>query len=63
MNYAIATADALRKFGPKIEDAALFFQKARERFYFLNDFEHNDRQIRDDIAQLEEKADRDCRPA
>ncbi len=48
-------ADALRKFGPKIEDAALFFQKARERFYFLNDFEHNDRQIRDDIAQLEEK--------
>jgi len=46
---------ALRKYGPEIEDTAKFFHEAQARLDFLNNFDENDKSLRDDIAKLEKK--------
>jgi len=47
--------DALRKYGPEIEDLLKFFNEAKTRLDFLNNFDENDKTLRDDIAKLEKK--------
>jgi len=47
--------NALRKYGPEIEDLLKFFNEAKTRLDFLNNFDENDKTLRDDIAKLEKK--------
>jgi DNA repair protein RecN (Recombination protein N) len=41
-NHCDAYHDIIRKYGPTIEDAAAFYKKAKERYDFIINLEHND---------------------
>jgi DNA repair protein RecN (Recombination protein N) len=45
--------DILRKYGPRIEDAAEFYRTAKERRDFLVNLEHNDGELRRDLKGVE----------
>jgi DNA repair protein RecN (Recombination protein N) len=47
--------DALRKYGSEIEDVAKFFNESKARLDFLNNFDENDKTLREDIAGVESK--------
>ena len=42
-----------RKYGPAIEDAARFYEEARRKYDLLNDLEHNDADLKKQIASCE----------
>ncbi len=44
--------DIIRKYGPTIEDAALFYAKAKERYDFLVNLEHNDGELQDKLKKV-----------
>ncbi len=45
--------DIIRKYGPTIEDAATFYRKAKERYEFLVNLEHNDGELREELKRIE----------
>ncbi|HBG60816.1 MAG: DNA repair protein RecN [Omnitrophica WOR_2 bacterium GWF2_38_59] len=47
--------DIKRKYGPSLKDAQEFYFKAKEKYDLLNDLEHNDSKLRDEIAKTEKK--------
>lgn len=44
--------DILRKYGPTIEDAAGFYAKAKERYSFLENLEHNDGELQEKLKKI-----------
>ncbi|MBU1997150.1 MAG: DNA repair protein RecN, partial [Candidatus Omnitrophica bacterium] len=47
--------DIKRKYGPTLKDAQEFYFKAKGKYDLLNDLEHNDSKLRDEIAKTEKK--------
>lgn len=47
--------DIKRKYGPTMDEAKKFYDEAKKRLDLLRDFEHNDAQLRKDIAGFEKK--------
>ncbi|MBF0478237.1 MAG: DNA repair protein RecN [Candidatus Omnitrophica bacterium] len=44
--------DIKRKYGPALEDARKFYSQAKERFALLNDLEHNDQQLQENLDAI-----------
>jgi DNA repair protein RecN (Recombination protein N) len=44
-----------KKYGPSLEDARLFYEKIRQRYQMVLDFEHNDADLKQQIADSEIK--------
>ncbi|MFA6321360.1 MAG: DNA repair protein RecN [Candidatus Omnitrophota bacterium] len=44
--------DIIRKYGPTIEDAAAFYAKAKERYDFLVNLEHNDGELQERMKKI-----------
>ncbi|MCA9406098.1 MAG: DNA repair protein RecN [Candidatus Omnitrophica bacterium] len=47
--------DILRKYGPTLDDARSFYQSAKEKFDLLNDLEHNDAELKKQLAAKEKE--------
>ena len=47
--------DIKRKYGPSLADAANFFAKIKEKLELIKNFEHNDHQLRQNIADKEKE--------
>ena len=44
-----------RKYGPSLTDAANFYQDSKKKLELIKNFEHNDNQLRENIAQKEKE--------
>lgn len=47
--------DIKRKYGPSLKDAQDFYIKAKAKYDLLNDLEHNDSKLREEIVKTEKK--------
>ncbi len=54
-NACDAYADIKRKYGPSLEDAKMFYNEAREKLDMINNFEHNDQALREELNGIEKE--------